>query len=127
MKASGRRNEEDSRWQMHAHAEGEGRVYQAGRDQHVTVHVHGKQPQPQSSGGVRDALWSLYLLLQLAGTLAFIVGGLIATMTLLKGGLFSTLFIQGFGLTIASFALIAVVERIFTGRWHRWSRPRKRT
>lgn len=125
MKAPGQRDEEGSRWQMYGHAEGDGRVYQAGRDQHVTVHVHGEQPQPQSYGSVRSALAPLYVLLQLVGAIAFVVGGLVVAMTLRKA-LFSTLFFQGCGILSVSLALMMVVERLFTGRWHRWSRPRKR-
>lgn len=125
MMAAGQRDEEGSRRQMHGHAEGDGRVYQAGRDQHLTVHVHGEQSQSQSYGSVRNALAPLYVLLQLMGTLAFVVGALIVTMTLQKA-LFSTLFFQGCGIVGASLALMMVVERLFTGRWHRWSRPRKR-
>lgn len=125
MKAQGRRDEEDSPWQMHAQAEGEGRVYQAGRDQHMTVHMHGEQLQRRSVGNLRNALAPLYVLLQLVGTIAFVVGGLTASMTLRKGG-FSTVFFQSCGITGASLGLMMLVERLFTGRWHRWSRPRQR-
>ncbi|GGW62925.1 hypothetical protein GCM10010340_46650 [Streptomyces griseoloalbus] len=125
MMAPGQRDEEGSRRQMYGHAEGDGRVYQAGRDQHLTVHVHGEQSQPQSYGSVRNALASLYVLLQLVGTLAFVVGCLIVAVTL-REALFSTLFFQGCGMVGASLVLMMIVERLFTGRWHRWSRPRKR-
>lgn len=125
MMTPDQRDEEGSRRQMYGHAEGDGRVYQAGRDQHLTVHVHGKQPQPQPYGSVRNALAPLYVLLQLVGTLAVVVGCLIVAMTLRKA-LFNTLFFQGCGIVGASLALMMIIERLFTGRWHRWSRPRKR-
>lgn len=38
-------DEDDPPWHMHASAEDEGRVYQAGRDQHITeYHFHGSAP-----------------------------------------------------------------------------------
>lgn len=125
MMAPGQRDEESSRWQMYGHAEGDGRVYQAGRDQHLTVHVHGEQPQPQAHRSSRNALASLYVLLQLVGALAFVVGCLTVAMTL-REALFSTLFFQGCGIVGASLLLMMAVERLFTGRWHRWSRSGKR-
>ncbi|MEU8706035.1 hypothetical protein [Streptomyces sp. NPDC048565] len=125
MTAEGRRDEEHSRWSMHAQAAGKGRVYQAGGDQHVTVHVHRVQPKPLSAGSLRNALAPLYVLLQLVGTIAFVVGGLIASKTLGKAP-FSTLALQSCGIMVASLALMMLVERLFTGRWHRWSRTRRR-
>jgi hypothetical protein len=125
MKRKGRRYEEHPRWQMHAQAEGEGRVYQAGGDQHVTVHVQSAQPQPVSAGNLRNALAPLYVLLQLVGTIAFVVGGLLTSITLWKAP-FSSLFFQSCGIMAASLALMMLVERLFTGRWHRWSRTHQR-
>jgi uncharacterized protein (DUF2235 family) len=125
MKANGRRDEEHARWQMRAQAQDEGRVYQAGRDQHVTVHVHGEQRQAGSAGHLRNALAPLYVLLGLVGLGAFAVGGLTACLAFWRSGL-SVMFFQSCGISAAGLALVMTAERIFTGRWHRWSRTRGR-
>jgi hypothetical protein len=123
MKAEGRRDEEKPGWQMHARAEGEGRVYQSGGDQHVTVHVHEVQPDSAPVSYGRAALAPFIRLLQLVLVLAFIVLGL-ATALLFHSGGFTVPFFQSLGLFAGSFALLMVTERLTTGRWHRWSRPR---
>lgn len=122
MKAEGRRDEEHSGWQMHARAEGKGHVYQAGGDQHVTVHV---QPGSEPVSYGRAALAPFVRLLQLVLVLAFIVLGM-ATALLFRSGGFAVPFFQSLGLFAGNFALLMVTERLTTGRWHRWSRTRQR-
>lgn len=125
MRAEGRHDEEHSGRQMHARAEGEGRVYQAGGDQHVTFHVHEvQQPDSEPVSYGRAALAPFIRLLQLVLVLASIVLGLATTMLFHSGG-FTVPFFQSLGLFVGSFALIMVTERLTTGRWHRWSRPRR--
>jgi len=123
MEAEGRRDEENPGWQMHARAKGEGRVYQSGGDQHVTVHVHGVQPDAEPMSYGRAALAPFVRLLQLALVLTFVVLGL-ATALLFYGGGLTVPFFQSLGLLAGDFALLMVTERLTTGRWHRWSRPR---
>jgi ABC-type nickel/cobalt efflux system permease component RcnA len=125
MKAKGQRDEEHSRWKMHAQAEGEGRVYQAGGDQHLTVHVHGVESESESEPYRMAALMPLIRLAQFVLVLAFIVCAM-ATGLALYGGGFTVEFLKGLGLTSGILALLMVAERITTGRWHRWSRTRQR-
>jgi len=121
MKEKGRREEDHSRWKMHAQAAGEGRVYQAGRDQHLTVHVHGGESEPHRLA----ALMPLIRLAQLVLVLAFVVCFMASGLLLYSGG-FTVEFLKGLALTMGILALLMVTERITTGRWHRWSRPRQR-
>lgn len=125
MKAGGRRNEDRSEWRLHARAEGEGRVYQAGGDQHVTVHVHGVQPGSEPVSYRRAALTPFIRLLQLVLVIAFSVLGLATALLFHRGG-FTVPFFQSLGLFAGSLALLMVTERLTTGRWHRWSRTTRR-
>ncbi len=122
MKGKGRGDEEHLRWQMHAQAEGEGRVYQAGGDQHVTVHV---QPESEPVSHRRAALAPFVRLLQLVLVLAFVALSL-ATALLFHSGGFTVPFFQGLGLLVGNLALMMITERLTTGHWHRWSRTHQR-
>ncbi len=124
MKAKGRHGEEHSRWNMHAQAEGEGRVYQAGGDQHLTIHVQGVEPDSGSEPHRLGALMPLVRLAQFVLVLAFVVCAMATGLVLYSGG-FTVEFLKGLGLTSGILALLLVVERMTTGRWHRWSRPRR--
>ncbi|MFI8928727.1 hypothetical protein ACIG3E_13750 [Streptomyces sp. NPDC053474] len=122
MKGKGRSDEEHPRWHMYAQAKGEGRVYQAGGDQHVTVHV---QPDSAPVSYRRAALAPFVRLLQLALVLAFVVLGL-ATALLFHSDGFTVPFFQSLGLLVGDLALLMITERLTTGRWHRWSRTHQR-
>ncbi|MGW5290202.1 hypothetical protein [Streptomyces bacillaris] len=125
MKARGRPDEEHTHWHMHAQAANEGRVYQAGHDQHVTVHVHGAEPNSPSGPHRLAMLMPLIRLAQFVLVLAFVVCTM-ATGVLLYGGGFTIESLKGLGLTLGLFTLLMVIESITTGRWHRWSRARQR-
>ncbi|MDI6410612.1 hypothetical protein [Streptomyces albus] len=112
------RGDEHPRWQMHAQAEGEGRVFQAAGDQHVTVHV---QPGSKPVSQRRAVLAPFVRLLQLVLVLTFVVLGLV-TASLFHSGGFTVPFWQGLGLLVGDLALMMITERLTTGRWHRWSR-----
>ncbi len=118
MTAKSRGDEEHPRWQMHARAEGEGRVYQAGGDQHVTVHM---QPDSEPVSRRRAALAPFVRLLQLVLVLAFVVLSLATALLYHRGG-FAVPFFQSSGLLVGDLALMMITERLTTGRWHRWSR-----
>lgn len=125
MGVQGRRREDHFSWRIHARAEDRGHMYQAGRDQRVTVYVHGNRSQYLPTEGLRGVLASLHVLLQLIDAAAFVIGVMIVAMAIWDAP-FSTLSFEGGGTVGGSLALMMLVERLFTGRQHRWSRPRRR-
>src|SRR4051794_4029041 len=86
-------DEDDPPWHMRASAEDEGRVYQAGRDQHITeYHFHGSAPDAdehddededdawyyaEAGGSSGSGLWEtlLSVLLALAPLIPFAIAG----------------------------------------------------
>jgi hypothetical protein len=83
-------DEDDGSWHMHASAEDEGRVYQAGRDQHITeYHFHSAAPEIDDEdadddwyfedeiGSSWDGFWEtlLSVLLALAPLLPLAIAG----------------------------------------------------